>query len=106
MEEITPELQESLKKVAQEYCAKERAKEEHKKSPMAVASLPLGILSIVFCLVWYLTIALGTLAIIFGAKGTKKTGSKLARAGMICGIIGLSICVAVYGIATLIILFG
>ena len=52
---------------------------EKSKSAMAIASLPLGIL-----------------AIIFGAKTTRKLGSKMGKAGLITGIVGVSICAFIY----------
>ena len=71
--------------------------EENKnKSAMAVSSLVLGIVSIVMNLFWYITLPTGILAIVFGAKSTKRTGSKLGKAGLITGIIGLSLFAFVY----------
>ena len=45
---------------------------------------------------WYISIPTGILAIVFGRNGIKKTGSKAAKAGLICGIVGLSLCVVMY----------
>ena len=42
--------------------------------------------------------------VIFGAKSIKKMGSKLGKAGMILGIIGLSILLLIYVSITAIIL--
>ena len=72
------------------------------KSGMPVASLVLGIISIVTNLFWYMVIPTGILAIVFGAKSAKKMGSKLGKAGLITGIIGISLCAFIY--ITLIIL--
>ena len=65
-------------------------------SSMAIAALVLGIISIVTSSFWYMSIPTGILAIVFGAKATRKLGSKLAKAGLITGIVGLSLCVFVY----------
>ena len=65
--------------------------EEKNKNVMHIASLVLGIISIVTCWFWYITLPTGILAIIFGVKSAKKTGSKLGKAGMITGIIGLAL---------------
>ena len=67
--------------------------EENKisNSGMHIASLVLGIISIVTVLFWYITAPTGILAIVFGVKSAKRTGSKLGKAGMITGIIGLSL---------------
>lgn len=77
---------------------------DRKKSAMAIASLPLGIISIVFNLFWYISIPTGIIAIIFGTKTIKKVGSKLGKAGLITGIVGVSLCVFVY-ISFVILLF-
>ena len=71
--------------------------EENKnKSGMAISSLVLGIISIVINLFWYITLPTGILAIVFGVKSIKRTGSKLGKAGLITGIIGLSLFAFVY----------
>lgn len=71
--------------------------EENKnKSPMAIASFVLGIISLTSVFFWYITIWAGILAIVFGAKSTKKTGSKLGKAGLIMGIVGLSVFAFIY----------
>ena len=63
--------------------------EDKKKSGMGVAALVLGIISIVTALFWYITLPTGILGIVFGAKSAKRTGSKLGKAGLITGIVGL-----------------
>lgn len=69
---------------------------DKKYSSMNVASLVLGIISIVLCLFWYMTIPAGILAIIFGVKTSRKLGSKLGKAGLITGIVGLSLFALIY----------
>lgn len=66
------------------------------KLTMNIASLVLGIISIVTAAFWYITLPTGILAIIFGVKTARKTGSKLGKAGLITGIIGLSLFVFIY----------
>lgn len=66
------------------------------KSVMAVASLPLGIISIVFCFFWYISVPTSIIAIIFGSKTIKEFGSKTGKAGLITGIVGVSICTFLY----------
>lgn len=79
--------------------------ENKEKSPLNVASLVLGIISIITALFWYITVPAGILAIIFGAKAIKKTGSKIGKAGLITGIIGLSLFLFIYiGMAIILIL--
>lgn len=70
--------------------------QDKNKTGMCVAALTLGIISIVTSLFWYICLPTGVLAIIFGAKTAKKMGSKLGKAGIITGIVGISICVFIY----------
>ena len=65
-------------------------------SGMPVAALVLGIISIITNLFWYITLPTGVLAIIFGAISAKKLGSKIGKAGLITGIIGLALFAFVY----------
>ena len=69
---------------------------DKKKCPYNVTSFVLGILSVLGCLFYYISIPTGVLAIIFGVKGTKKSGSGLAKTGMILGIVGLSLMLFIY----------
>lgn len=62
------------------------------KSAMAIASLPLGIISIVFSFFWYISVPTSIIAIIFGTKTIKRLGSKIGKAGLVTGIVGISIC--------------
>lgn len=56
---------------------------------LAIASLVLGILAIITCLVWYISIVLGVLAIVFGAVSVRNRGRKKAIAGIVTGSIGI-----------------
>lgn len=78
---------------------------EKKKSGLAVASLTLGIISILLCGFWYMAVPSGILALIFGNKSVKKYGSKIGKAGIITAIVGLSLFVVYYVAAILIIMF-
>lgn len=71
-------------------------KQMSQKSSFPVASLTLGIISIVASFFWYISLPTGILAIVFGAKSIKKTGSKIAKAGLITGIIGVSVMLFIY----------
>ena len=66
------------------------------KSGMGIASFVLGIISVLSVLFWYMALPTGILAIIFGAKSIKKNGSKLGKAGLITGIVGLAISFFIY----------
>lgn len=61
-----------------------------------IISLVLGIISIIFSTFWYISIPSGIIALIFGVKSAKKFNSKIGKAGLITGIIGLSICAFLY----------
>ena len=69
---------------------------ERKHSSMHIAGFVLGIISILTSFFWYITLPAGILAIVFGAKSSRATGSKLGKAGMIMGIVGLAGFVFVY----------
>lgn len=60
-----------------------------------VSSLVLGIISIITAAFWYVTVPAGVLAIVFGTIGCKSE-SKLAKTGLILGIVGLSLFVLIY----------
>lgn len=77
-----------------------------KRCPYGVASLTLGILSIVFFLFWCISIPSGILAIIFGIKAKKMVDSKLGKAGKITGIVGISISGAILLLYIVIIAFS
>ena len=76
------------------------------KSSMGVASLVLGIISVFTALFWYITVPTGILAIVLGAKAAKKTGSKLGKAGLINGIVGLAMWAFIYISLALIIMLA
>lgn len=65
-------------------------------SPKPAICLTLGIISIVTALFWYVTLPTGILALIFGIKSYKQSGSKLSLAGIITGIVGLSLFTLIY----------
>jgi hypothetical protein len=67
-------------------------------SGLAIASMVLGILSLVFCWFTYIGVPVGILAIIFGGIAMSQTGRDptlggrgMAIAGLVCGIIGIAI---------------
>lgn len=71
--------------------------EENKnKCAASVASLVLGIISILTGFFYYIAYPCGILAVIFGAKGIKKSGSGIAKAGLTTGIVGLSLVTLLY----------
>jgi hypothetical protein len=70
--------------------------ENKKKSPLGVSSFVLGLISLFSTLFYYISLPTGVLAIVFGVKAIKKTGSNLGKAGLILGIIGLCIMTFIY----------
>ena len=61
-----------------------------------IISLVLGIISTVTTFFWYISLPTGITAIVLGAKSYKKEGKKLGIAGLITGIVGVSICLLIY----------
>ena len=66
--------------------------EENNKKALGISSLVLGIISLISGLFYYISLPTGILAIIFGTISTRKTENKMAKSGLILGIIGISIC--------------
>jgi len=68
---------------------------------MAIASLICGILSLVTFCGWYLSVPLGVVAIVLGQMAKGKVargeggGGGLAKAGVICGAIGVALSVLI-----------
>ena len=81
-------------------------KNEDNKTVMHIASLVLGIISILTVLFWYISVPTSILAIIFGVKSVKKAGKGMGKAGMVLGIIGLSLCLFIFLGLTMLILIS
>ncbi|HET9600718.1 MAG TPA: DUF4190 domain-containing protein [Acidimicrobiales bacterium] len=62
-------------------------------SGLSIASMVLGICSIVLWWFFGLGIVLGILAVVFGVKERRRAPNGLATAGLVTGIIGLSLSV-------------
>lgn len=63
------------------------------KKGFSITSMVLGIVSIVFCCVSYISIPCAILAIIFGVLGKKRGAKGMATTGFVLGIVTLSLCV-------------
>ena len=61
-----------------------------------IVSLVLGIISTLTTLFWYVSLPAGITAIVLGTKSYKKEGKKLGLAGLITGIVGVSLCLLIY----------
>lgn len=59
------------------------------KRGLAIASLVLGILSLVLCCVPFLTIPCGVAGIVTGILGARSSGQGMAAAGIVLSIVGL-----------------
>ena len=65
----------------------------------AIASLVLGIFSLLCCCLWYVSLACGVLSVVFAIVQKKRAGDMggMALAGMICGIVGAVIALLIFG---------
>lgn len=79
---------------------------DKKHSAKPVSAFVLGILSVIFAVFWYVTLPCGIMAVIYGSKASRKLGSKLGKAGLILGIIGLALFVFIYVTLILILLLS
>lgn len=70
---------------------KEQKVVQDENKGFSIASMVLGIISIVLFCIWYLSIPCAILAIIFGIVGMKKGGKGMAIAGLVLGIIAVAI---------------
>lgn len=69
---------------------------------LSIASMVLGIVSVVLCCLWYVSLPCAILAIIFGVIGKKRDGRGMAIAGLVLGIIAVALYVlAVVGVVSL-----
>ena len=58
---------------------------------LSIASMVLGIISLVLCCFIYISLPCAILAVIFGIVGMKKGGKGMGIAGLVLGIITLAI---------------
>ena len=72
-----------------------QAKQEDKRG-FSIASMVLGIISLVFCFVWIISIPSAILAIIFGILGIKSTGKGMSIAGLVTSGIGIIISFVIF----------
>lgn len=64
---------------------------------MCVASMVLGILSIVFCVVPFLSVPFGIVGLILGVISRHKDNSSaIAIAGIVTSIVGVALCVVIF----------
>ena len=66
------------------------------KKGFSIAALVLGIIAIVLCCIWYVSILCGILALIFGIIGRKSSKRGMSIAGIVTGVIGIILCIVLY----------
>jgi len=81
-------------------------KKEENRMISHIIALVLGIISSLSTFFWYISLPTGITAIVLGARTYKKQGSKMGLAGLITGIIGLSLCLLIYISLVIIILLS
>lgn len=73
------------------------------KKGFSIAALVLGIVAIVLCCVWYISIPCGILAIVFGTIGLRSSKRGMSISGIVTGIIGMIISIF---IILMLVIFG
>ena len=95
--EINKEEPAKVAEVVQETKSGETFKEPAKnRKGLAIAAMVLGIVSIVFFCVWYISIPCAILAIIFGILSIKSTRRGMAIAGISTGAVGFVLMLLLY----------
>lgn len=75
-------------------------KEVKKESKgFSIASMVLGIISLVLLCIWYISLPCSILAIIFSIVGMKKGGKGMAIAGLVTGIVAICLYVLIFVVA-------
>ncbi len=59
------------------------------KKDFSIAALVLGIIALVLCCIWYVSIPCGIIALILGIIGLKSSKRGMSIAGIITGVIGM-----------------
>lgn len=59
------------------------------KKSFSIAALVLGIIALVLCCIWYVSIPCGIIALILGIIGLKSSKRGMSIAGIITGVIGM-----------------
>ena len=98
VEKVEETKLEENEEVKTEEPKEEVVKEETEKDKkgFSIAALVLGIIAIVLCCIWYISVPCGILAIIFGIIGIKSSKKGMSIAGLITGAIGLVISIIIF----------
>ena len=63
---------------------------------MAIASMVLGMVSVVLCCIWYISLICAIAGIVFGILNNRNNGRNgMATAGIVCSIIGIVLSIAI-----------
>ena len=63
---------------------------------MAIESMVLGIVSVVLCCIWYISLICAIAGIVFGILNNRNNGRNgMATAGIVCSIIGIVLSIAI-----------
>ena len=69
---------------------------------MAIAAMVLGIVSIVLCCIWYISLLCAIVGIVLGVMHNKKgVKSGMATAGIVCSIIGIILTIVILVLAAI-----
>lgn len=90
---IDPKTEEKKEGLKVEVIREEPVKD---KKGFAIAALVLGIIAIVLCCIWYISIPCGILAVIFGILGIKSSKKGMSIAGLVTGAIGLIVSIIIF----------
>ncbi len=66
------------------------------KKGFSIAALVLGIIAIVLCCIWYVSIPCGIIALVLGIIGIKSSKRGMSIAGIVTGVIGIILCIVLY----------
>lgn len=86
--------EDNVKKVEVVQEKKEDSKGD--KKGLCIASMVLGIISIVLFCIWYISVPCSILAIIFGILGMKSSFKGMAIAGIITGALGILFTIVIF----------
>lgn len=81
--EIKPEERNQVNPIQNTETKKEEIKDS--KNGLCIASMVLGIVSLVFMILWFISIPCAILALIFGCIGLKSSKKGMAIAGIVTG---------------------
>lgn len=92
-QESVPETEEKSEESKTKVIREEPMKD---KKGFSIAALVLGIVAIVLCCIWYISIPCGILAIVFGILGIKSSKRGMSIAGLVTGAIGLIVAIIIF----------